>query len=152
MASFSAIHDPLAINLRGQTRVLLSSLPPDSSHAPALIDAASKPTNQLAVVLSGLLCSPDLTILIATLYRPLLLQLCARWLDEPQNTEAQLVALCYLLEVHEELFPCVFVSVLLFSVIFISNFEQHTAQPPAEAGFRGRASGVRFSRRFTAIH
>ncbi|KAJ6530392.1 midasin nuclear AAA ATPase [Mycena vulgaris] len=105
MASSSAIHDPLAINLRGQTRALLALLPSDSPHAAALLDAASKSSTQLAIVLSGLISSPDLTQLIATIYRPILLDLSARWLDEPQNTEDQLVALCYLLEVHEELFP-----------------------------------------------
>ncbi|KAJ7451619.1 midasin nuclear AAA ATPase [Mycena latifolia] len=105
MAFFSAIHNPLAINLRGQTRVLLASLPSDSPHVARLLDAASKTSTQLATVLSDLLPSPDLTLLIATIFRPILLDLCARWLDEPQNTEDQLVALCYLLEVHEELFP-----------------------------------------------
>ncbi|KAJ6585296.1 midasin nuclear AAA ATPase [Mycena capillaripes] len=102
MASTSAIHDPLAINLRGQTRVLIASLPSESPHISTL--EAATPTELLAVI-SGLLSSPELTLLISTIYRPILLDLCARWLDEPQNTEDQLVALCYLLEVHEELFP-----------------------------------------------
>ncbi|KAJ6531011.1 hypothetical protein B0H10DRAFT_2171534 [Mycena sp. CBHHK59/15] len=103
MAFPSAIHDPLAINLRGQTRVLLSSLPPDSPHAPTLRNATSGA--EITAMLSGLLASPDLTIQIATIFRPILLDLSARWLDEPQNTEDQLVALCLLLEVHEEIFP-----------------------------------------------
>ncbi|KAJ7432805.1 P-loop containing nucleoside triphosphate hydrolase protein [Mycena galericulata] len=105
MASSSAIHDPLAINLRGQTRVLLSSLPPDSPHSPTILTAASKTSTELLIVLSGLLSCSQLTLLVATIYRPILLDLSARWLDEPQNTEDQLEALCYLLEVHEELFP-----------------------------------------------
>ncbi|KAJ7625290.1 midasin nuclear AAA ATPase [Mycena polygramma] len=105
MASPSAIHDPLAINLRGQTRVLISSLPPDSPHACTLETAVSQTSTELLAALSGLLSSPELTLLIATLYRPILLDLSARWLDEPQNTEEQLVALCFLLEVHEELYP-----------------------------------------------
>ncbi|KAF7364926.1 Midasin [Mycena venus] len=105
MASTSAIHDPLAINLRGQTRVLISSLPSNSPHASALAKAESQTNAELLSVLSGLLSVPELTPLIATIYRPILLDLSARWLDEPQNTEEQLVALCYLLEVHEELFP-----------------------------------------------
>ncbi|KAJ7086033.1 midasin nuclear AAA ATPase [Mycena belliarum] len=105
MASISAIHYPLAINLRGQTRVLLASLPPDSPYAPRLRDAASNSSTHLVAVLSELLASPGLTLLIATFFRPILLELTARWLDEPQNTEDQLVALCHLLEVHEELFP-----------------------------------------------
>ncbi|KAJ7156010.1 midasin nuclear AAA ATPase [Mycena crocata] len=101
MASSSAIHDPLAMNLRGQTRALLASLPPGSPHASTLETSNA----QLSAIISGLLASPELTLLIATLYRPILLDLSARWLDEPQNTEDQLVALCLLLEVHEELFP-----------------------------------------------
>jgi midasin len=107
MAFRSAIHDPLAINLRGQTRVLISSLPLDSPHVSTLETAVSQTSAELLAVLSGLLSCAELTFLIATIYRPILLDLSARWLDEPQNTEDQLVALCYLLEVHEELFPCV---------------------------------------------
>ncbi|KAJ7264443.1 hypothetical protein B0H12DRAFT_1209400, partial [Mycena haematopus] len=105
MAFPSAIHDPLAMNLRGQTRVLISSLPLDSPHASKLATAVSQTSTELLAVLSSLLASPDLTLLIATIFRPILLNLSARWLDEPQNTEEQLVALCFLLEVHEELFP-----------------------------------------------
>ncbi|KAJ7288003.1 P-loop containing nucleoside triphosphate hydrolase protein [Mycena rebaudengoi] len=105
MAFPSAIHDPLAINLRGQTRILLSSLPPDSPHALTLRNAASGTTTKLLTVLSGFLALPELTLQIATIYRPILLDLAVRWLDEPENAEDQLVALCLLLEVHEELFP-----------------------------------------------
>ncbi|KAF8139191.1 hypothetical protein K438DRAFT_1996249 [Mycena galopus ATCC 62051] len=105
MAALSDIHDPLAINLRGQTRVLISKLPLDSPHASTLATALAQTSGELLAVLSSLLSSPDLTLLIATIFRPILLDLSARWLDEPQNTEEQLVALCYLLEVHEELFP-----------------------------------------------
>ncbi|KAJ7195538.1 P-loop containing nucleoside triphosphate hydrolase protein [Mycena pura] len=106
MVSHSVIHNPLAINLRGQTRALLESLPPDSPHVDALrTAAASQSSTQLVAVLSSLLSSPDLTLLIATIYQPILLDLCARWLDDPKNTEDQLVALCYLLEVHEEIYP-----------------------------------------------
>jgi midasin len=122
MALPSAIHDPLAINLRGQTRVLISSLASDSPHASALTTAVSQTTAQLLAVLSGLLSSPDLTLLIATIFRPILLDLSARWLDEPQNTEEQLVALCYLLEVHEELFPCVSCAILYSATLTSSQF------------------------------
>ncbi|KAJ7029287.1 midasin nuclear AAA ATPase [Mycena alexandri] len=100
-----ALHDPLAINLRGQTRILIASLPSESPHAFMLAAAVSQTSTQLLTVLSGLLSAPELTLQIATLFRPILLDLCARWLDEPKITQGQLVALCYLLEVHEELFP-----------------------------------------------
>ena len=116
MAHPSAIHDPLAINLRGQTRLLISSLLSDSPHASTLATAVSQTSTELLAVLSNLLASPDLTLLISTIFRPILLDLCARWLDGPQNTEQQLVALCFLFEVHEELFPCVFCVVIYVPV------------------------------------
>ncbi|KAJ7717676.1 midasin nuclear AAA ATPase [Mycena metata] len=100
-----ALHDPLAINLRGQTRILIASLSSESPHASTLAAAVSQTSTQISSVLSGLLSAPELTLQIATLFRPILLDLCARWLDGPKITEGQLVALCYLLEVHEELFP-----------------------------------------------
>ncbi|KAK7048623.1 midasin [Favolaschia claudopus] len=105
MAFPSAIHDPLAINLRGQTAVLISRLPSDSPHGTTLESALAQPLAQFLNALSTLLSLPELTTLVATIFRPILLDLSARWLDGPQNTEEQLVALCYLLEVHEELFP-----------------------------------------------
>lgn len=106
MTSTSAIHDPLGINLRRQTRSLQNILPTPSNHATDLFNFSSTP--ELLAVLSRLLALPPYTLIIATLYRPILFDLCARWLDEEVNTEEQLVALCLLLEVHEELFPCVF--------------------------------------------
>lgn len=106
MTSTSAIHDPLGINLRRQTRILQNILPTPSNHATDLLNSSSTP--ELLAVLSRLLALPPYTLTIATLYRPILFDLCARWLDEKLNTEEQLVALCLLLEVHEELFPCVF--------------------------------------------
>jgi midasin len=102
----SAIHDPLGINLHRQTRILQHILPAPSNYATDVLNATSTP--ELLAVLSRLLAIPAFTLTIATLYRPILLDLCARWLDEQVNTEEQLVALCLLLEVHEELFPYVF--------------------------------------------
>lgn len=100
----SAIHDPLAINLHRQTRSLLSIIP-SSSHTTDLLDASSTP--KLLAILSRLLAVPALTLTIASLYRPILFDLCARWLEIQDNTEEQLVALCLLLEIHEELYPYV---------------------------------------------
>ena len=54
-------------------------------------------------ILSQLLSNPAYTQIIATLFRPILIELCARWLDE--GSEDNLVALTLLIEVHEELFP-----------------------------------------------
>ncbi|KAF9464151.1 midasin nuclear AAA ATPase [Collybia nuda] len=102
MSFTSAIHDPLCINLHRQTRILQNILPTPSLHATELLNL---PTSELLAALSRLLAAPEFTLTIATLYRPILFDLCARWLDDETNTEDQLVALCLLLEIHEELFP-----------------------------------------------
>ncbi|KAG6872267.1 hypothetical protein C0995_011404, partial [Termitomyces sp. Mi166 len=99
MEPTSAIHDPLTINLRRQTTLLLQKIPNPSKYA------TDVSTTDLLVTLSQLLSHPAFTLTIATLYRPILFDLCARWLDAEENTEDQLVALCLLLENHEELFP-----------------------------------------------
>ncbi|KAJ7066736.1 hypothetical protein C8F01DRAFT_1348011 [Mycena amicta] len=126
---YSAIHQPLALNL-SQTRHLISLLPPDSPHVSTITAAQS--TTQLCAVLSHLLSSPDLTWLIATTYRSILLHLCALWLDETQNTEAQLEAICDLVQVHEELFPVLHAIILRpeFSngpIAFVAAIESPTS-------------------------
>jgi hypothetical protein len=50
---------------------------------------------------------PSLTVAVATIFRPILLDLCARWLHSGEIIEEHLIASCLLLEVHEELFPLV---------------------------------------------
>ncbi|KAG6810904.1 hypothetical protein H0H92_009865 [Tricholoma furcatifolium] len=106
MAITSAIHDPLTINLRRQTTLLLENIPNPSKYATDVQNANS--IADLLNTLSQLLSHPPFTLTIATLYRPILFDLCARWLDYEQNTEEQVVALCLLLENHEELFPILF--------------------------------------------
>ncbi|RDB14764.1 Midasin [Hypsizygus marmoreus] len=106
MATISDIHDPLTINLRRQTRTLLSTIPASSRHSNDLLNASS--TSELLTILSRLLAQPAFTLTIAALFRPILFDLCARWLGDEQNTEEQLVALCLLVEVHEELFPILY--------------------------------------------
>ena len=108
----SGLHDPLTINLRRQTAALLSAIP--TSYAIVIQNASS--TKQLLAILSKLLALPPLTQTIATLYRPILYDLCARWLEDDQNIEDKLVALCLLIQIHEELFPFVY----LFSAQFFS--------------------------------
>ena len=114
MSSTSAIHDPLEINLSRQTRHLLSIIPPESEYAEAIKNAST--TRELLTQLSKLLAVPAYTQLIATYYRPILLDLCARWIEVDDSKEEQLVALCLLLEVHEELFP--FVATLFYHLIY----------------------------------
>ena len=97
------MNDPLKINLHRQKTLLLSSVPPNTVYSEALNNASS--SSQLLAALSTILAVPAFTQLIATLFRPILIDLCARWLENEDESEQHLVALCYLLEVHEELFP-----------------------------------------------
>ncbi|KAF8798896.1 hypothetical protein BYT27DRAFT_6882915 [Phlegmacium glaucopus] len=103
MTFIGTIHDPLKINLHRQKSLLLSSISPNTIYFEALKNASS--SSQLLATLSTLLAVPAFTQLIATLFRPILIYLCARWLENEDASEQHLVALCYLLEVHEELFP-----------------------------------------------
>jgi len=102
MSFASAIHDPLALNLSRQKALLLSYIPPQTFHYNAI--KQSNTTRQLLSTLSTLLAIPAFTKIIATLFRPILTDLCARWLEVDADVEQHLVALCYLVEVHEELF------------------------------------------------
>ena len=96
-------HDPLTINLQKQTRALVSKLPVGSPYPAILLNTSSY--TELSTTLSYLLTLPGLTLSIATFFRPILLDLCSHWLQNEDHNEAQLVALCLLLEPHEELFP-----------------------------------------------
>ncbi|PPR00460.1 hypothetical protein CVT24_004521 [Panaeolus cyanescens] len=102
MSIWANIHNPLNINLHRQTKRLRSLIPSDSKHLQTLEHVAA--THQLLATLSSLLAEPAYTKIVARLYQPILLDLCARWLQGTENIEQKLVALCYLLEVHEELF------------------------------------------------
>ncbi|KAJ4482340.1 midasin nuclear AAA ATPase [Lentinula aciculospora] len=92
-------YDPLTLDLRRQTQILLSKLPSDIA-----ISTLSS-TSQLLDNLSSVLAIPAYTPCIATLFRPVLFDLCARWITNSKDLEMELVALCLLIEVHEELFP-----------------------------------------------
>ncbi|KAJ3919281.1 midasin nuclear AAA ATPase [Lentinula edodes] len=95
-------HDPLTFNLQRQTHILLSKLP--SSIAIANCTSVS----QIFDNLSSALAIPAYTTCIATLFRPVLLDLCARWITNSKDLEKELIALCLLIEVHEELFPILY--------------------------------------------
>jgi len=105
MAGSDGIRDPLRFNLHGQAKLLLSTLPPHDPYATAISNANS--TRELLALLSQLLATPAYTLRIAKLFRPILFDLCARWIDKPDVSETEFVALCLLVEVHEELYPCV---------------------------------------------
>lgn len=95
--------DPLTISLGRQTRLLLSKITPGSPFAQALQNTSSR--SELLATLSHLLAVPALTLLVAETFRPILFDLCARWLLDDQNADQKFLALCMLLEPHEELFP-----------------------------------------------
>ncbi|KAG1843016.1 P-loop containing nucleoside triphosphate hydrolase protein [Suillus subalutaceus] len=98
--------DPLRINLAKQKRALRALLPPDSFHIQHITEA-NIPTNALST-LSRLLAVPALTLTIADLFRPLLIDLCARWLHDDDDIEDRFIAFCLLIEIHEELYPCLY--------------------------------------------
>ena len=98
----SPLHDPLSFNLNRQTKVLLSSIPRTSVDYDSFVNASS--TSHILTALSSALENPCLTTIVAKLFRPLLVDLCSRWIDDSENSEKHLVALSYLVEVHEELF------------------------------------------------
>ena len=97
------LKDPLKMNLGRQTRSLLEKLGADSQFTSSIQSATT--TRELLDALSQLLVTPALTLLIAREFRPVLFDLCARWLIANGRTDEILVALCLLLEPHPELFP-----------------------------------------------
>lgn len=103
MAVEPSYHDPLTFNLVGQTRALIAELPSSTPYKTKLSGALS--TGALLPLLSELLAIPSLTLLIEKLFRPILFDLCARWLEVETETDAHFVALCLLIDMHEELFP-----------------------------------------------
>ena len=106
--------DPLSINLAKQQRALLTLLPPNSNHIQQVAE-----TNTLAHALSTLSCLlavPALTLTIADLFRPLLIDFCARWLHNDDDIEERFIAFCLLIEFHEELYPCVSLMHLFFGL------------------------------------
>ncbi|KAJ3786228.1 hypothetical protein GGU10DRAFT_427553, partial [Lentinula aff. detonsa] len=92
------LHDPLTFNIRRQTQILLSKVP-------SIEISNSTSTSQLLDDLSSALATPAYTTCIATLFRPILLDLCARWITNTRSLGNELISLCMLIEVHEELFP-----------------------------------------------
>ena len=104
--------NPLAIHLQRQTQHLASVIPPESA---CILELQNAPTTRAFLKnLSGLLANPAYTQIVATLFRPILMNLCAGWLDDEQGAERNLYALAFLIEVHEELFPCVYLHLICF--------------------------------------
>ncbi|KAF9651347.1 P-loop containing nucleoside triphosphate hydrolase protein [Thelephora ganbajun] len=91
------------MSLGCQTRWLLEKLGTDSPFASHIQNTTT--TRGLLDALSQLLVTPAFTLLVAHEFRPVLFDLCARWLLVDGRTDEILVALCLLLEPHPELFP-----------------------------------------------
>ncbi|CAK5270478.1 unnamed protein product [Mycena citricolor] len=118
MASISAIHNTLAINLRAHTHLFLASLPSTSTsqHQNEVEVALAKGNQEFIGLLAEWLAVQELTVLVARAFQPLLVEICGRWLDdgrigdvsegsEGTRTVDRIVAICALVEVYNELFP-----------------------------------------------
>lgn len=108
MSSASMFYDPLTINLEQQTRAFLETIPQDSPLHTTLLSAPTRA--ELLRRLSRALLLPEHTTAVAFSFRLILLDLCARWLEDEADEENKFEALCLLLELHPELFPCVIVA------------------------------------------
>ena len=97
--------DPLRLDLKKQALKLLDQLPPENPHAVVLKDTPSR--HVLLDTVSALLYAPQHTMLVSRLFRPVLLDLCARWLDQDVDLLEKFESLCLLLEIHPELYPYV---------------------------------------------
>ncbi|KAG8904454.1 hypothetical protein FRB99_001714 [Tulasnella sp. 403] len=106
-----SFYDPLSINFAKQSATVLSRLPTSRLH-PAHLECLQQASENvithpksLLSTLSQLLAIPAFTIPVLEAFRPLLLDLCARWLDDESIDEIQrLEGLALLVEIHEELY------------------------------------------------
>ncbi|OSD02514.1 midasin [Trametes coccinea BRFM310] len=94
--------DTMHLNLKRQTQKLLDQLLPESTYYVALKNAGSQAA--LLETLSNLMLMPPLTITVAQLFRPLLVDLCARWLQRESDELVAFEALCLLLEIYPEVY------------------------------------------------
>ena len=113
------IPNPTSLNVRRQLDRLFEQLPRDIPLVSALHTDLSQ--NALLPTLSRFMLHPSLTMRITTAFRPLLMDLCARWLDYDGQTWEKLAALGLLVEIHEELFSCVSCSFLVQWSCLMSN-------------------------------
>ncbi len=112
--SGESFKDPLRLDLKGQAQKL-DQLPLE--HSAALKNATSRVA--LLDLLSALLLMPQYTMTVATLYRPVLMDLCARWLHQDSEILLKFEALCLLLEIHSELYPYVIIMASLSSQMLV---------------------------------
>ncbi|KAK1236049.1 AAA ATPase midasin, partial [Marasmius sp. AFHP31] len=118
-------HDPLTFNIQAQKAKLVTKLP----SVEASLNNVNCPSD-LFNVLSHLLTIPAFTTTISTLFRPILFDLCARFLLREGGLENELVALCRLIQVHEELFP------VLYQLLLKPQFSNGPLQNMSDEGVR----------------
>ena len=102
---------PLSINVSNQISRLLQLIPQNSSLAQAVKQTHTGAT--LLAQLSLFLRRPAYTLAITSAFRPLLVDLCVRWLDDNDDLYLKFEALALLIEVHEEIYPYVHTSFIL---------------------------------------
>lgn len=102
-------HNPLSFNFLGQLPALLCKIGhiiQDAKIEAALSHSQNSSVSAILSAISRLMAVSTFTILIADTFRPILMDLCARWLDDDLIDEVdKLVALCSLVEPYEEVFP-----------------------------------------------
>ncbi|KAF9262904.1 P-loop containing nucleoside triphosphate hydrolase protein [Marasmius fiardii PR-910] len=125
MEGEATFHDPLSFNIRRQKRRLNSKFP---SLNVSLSDASTP--SEFLNLLSHLLTVPAFMSSIATLFRPILFDLCARFLQREGDLEDEVVALCFLIQVHEELFP------ILYQLLLRPQFANGLLQPSSTGDVR----------------
>ncbi|KAG8689646.1 hypothetical protein FRC11_001455, partial [Ceratobasidium sp. 423] len=111
--AITGAHNPLKFDLLGQSQKLLHKIGhcTQTTSTKTCLEAALNGTSQLNVsevlcTISRLMSAPAFTVLVADHFRPLLMDLCARWLEDDSIDEVdRLVALCLLVEPYEEIFP-----------------------------------------------
>jgi len=99
------IKDALAFNLERQLQLFLQAVLPSVDPLIAQLQSSSLP--DALPLLSILLKKPKYTLLVLQNFRPILLDLCARWLDDEIDDEAKFSAFGFLSPCCEELYPYV---------------------------------------------
>lgn len=97
------IKDALTFNLGQQLQLYLQAVSPTVDPLIAQLQASSLP--DAVPLLSTLLKNPKYTHLVLQHFRPILLDLCARWLDDEIDDEAKFSAFGFLIPCCEELYP-----------------------------------------------
>ena len=103
------IKDALTFNLERQLQLFLQAVLPSVDPLIAKLHASSPP--DALPLLSTLLKNPKYTLLMLQNFRPILLDLCARWLDDEVDDEAKFSAFGFLAPCCEEVYPYVSIPV-----------------------------------------